>query len=160
MDDRRLLGLRWKVVRHRQTEAFAWLGRVCAFVVFAAGPTSLEACGTSSAPVSIQTCDVVEGKYPANGPSYAHLTLMNETTETINDIVVFVTYTNNSYGFPINVRQSVQPRRSLRWSHRLSEDQTLRMNGGKWEYSCWLESATFANGRRWSGAVRPHWPRT
>lgn len=129
-------------------------------ILFALGFASLAACSTSPPPVAVQTCDAIDGNvYPGNRPSYIHVALTNDTNETISNIVIFVTYTNSSYGFPNSSRQSFQPRQRLSSSYRLSENENIGMIGGKWEYSCWLESATFADGRVWSGAVRHHWPR-
>jgi hypothetical protein len=128
--------------------------------LFALSFASLVACSTSATPVSLQTCDVVDGNVypPGNQPSYAHLALTNISDETATNIVVFVTYSNSSYGFPIHVQQHLERQQKLSLTYRLSNDENFDMIGGKWEYSCWLESVTFQNGRVWSGAVRAHWP--
>lgn len=130
------------------------------FLLLVLGFTSLAACANEPTPVAIQRCEVSDGNvYPGNRPSYVHLALVNQSDQKIRSIVVFVTYTANGYGFPIEIRQNIEPRETLRLVHKLSEDENLSMIAGKWEYSCWLESATLANGSIWSGAVQRHWPR-
>ena len=116
----------------------------------------LSACTvTSSAPVVIKTCDAIDenSEHPL-GRSRVHLVLENMSDQTAKDASVFVTYGGSSYGFAIYTNKNLRPHQSLELVHPLSFDENLALVSAKWEYHCFLESAAFADGSRWSGVVR------
>lgn len=107
--------------------------KACKFCLFALSFAVLEACSVSPAPVAVQKCNVFDGNAypPGNRPSYARLALTNVSDKTVTNIIVFVTYSNSSYGFPIHVRQHLKRHQELNLTYRLSDDENFDMIAGK-----------------------------